>query len=91
MATKFEVAHSTRTNERGESRSNPTVIAEKPRKDGKGTELHTMADFKHGQDKEASEYASELKRETRGYADGGLVKAKHAAHGSATSPKLKKC
>ena len=83
--TKFSAGQISRLRRDGTTTSNPSVTAERPRTDGrKGSEVYSIAVFDHGEDQEASDYASELKRETRGYANGGLVKPK--VGGTATAP-----
>lgn len=72
---RYEAATVTTGSPGGPQRSRPTVLRVAPRSDGRGSEISTVADFNHGQTKEAGEYASELQRETRGYKRGGPVKA----------------
>ena len=59
----------------GQARSDG-VVRVTPRKDGKGTHIQSVVDFPVDGESEqkAADYASELQRETRGYAAGGKVR-----------------
>lgn len=58
-----------------------TVMRHKPRADGNGSYSETVVEFPvgPGSARKAADYASELQRETRGYAKGGEVRGYGAA------------
>lgn len=65
------------------------VVRHKPRPDGKGTYSETVTEFPvgPGSARKAADYASELQRETRGYAKGGVVRGYGAARKPASGCK----